>query len=90
MAQWQRNLFFVFFMLAGIVVGTLVANLTAGVSGLSWLAYGQSVGISADSPMVIDLAVARLAFGFEMSITVAHIICIITAFLIYRAIIGRR
>lgn len=90
MPKWQRNLFFVFFMLAGVIVGALIAGLSQGVPGLDWLAYGEQIGISADAPMVVDLAVAKVAFGLEMGINVAQIICIIAAFFIYRAFIGRR
>ena len=40
-------------ILAGIVLGGFVGSLTAGVSGLDWLNYGQSFGL--ESPVVLSL-----------------------------------
>ena len=57
------NLLLLFFLLAGIIVGSLLASLTAGIPWLSWLSYGKSVGISTQSPLYLDFSVLQLAFG---------------------------
>ena len=69
-------------MLAGIVVGGFIGNLASGTSGLNWLAYGQSFGL--DSPIVLNLGILVITFGLTIKITIASIIGMIIAGLIYR------
>ena len=66
----KRNLLLIFFILAGIVLGGMLANLCANIPFLSWLAYSSSIGFNADSPFVLDLSVIKLTFGFSMGISV--------------------
>ena len=84
--KWKYNLVLLFMLLAGVVVGSLIASVTAGVPFLSWLSYGTSVGISTGEPMLLDLAVLRIAFGFQFQINVAQIICIILSICIYKGL----
>ena len=79
----KRTVAFLFFLLAGVVFGTVIANLCAGVPFLSWLAYNLSVGIDTGSPMVLDLIVFKLAFGFTLNVNAAQIICVIIALMVY-------
>ena len=65
----------VLLMLAGVVLGGFIAK-------LSWLAYGNSFGLS--SPLMLDLGVLTLQFGLTIRFTIAGIIGIILAFFIYR------
>ncbi len=81
--NFKKTVAFLFFLLAGIVLGTALARLCAQVSFLSWLAYPMSVGLATDSPMVLDLIVFKLAFGFTMEVNPAQIICVIIALIIY-------
>ncbi len=69
-------------MLAGIVVGGFIGNLTEGVSGLNWLNYGQSFGL--DNPLVLNLGILVITFGLTIKITIASIIGMIIAGLVYR------
>uniref|UniRef100_UPI003FF103F4 DUF4321 domain-containing protein n=1 Tax=Roseburia sp. TaxID=2049040 RepID=UPI003FF103F4 len=71
-------------LLAGIVLGGFIGTLTAGVPFLSWLNYGQSFGLT--SPVVLDLGVLVLTFGLTIRITIASIIGVLLAILIYRLI----
>lgn len=80
----QRTLVFLFFLLAGIIVGALLASVCANVPFLSWLAYSKTVGISTSNPLLLDLSMLRLAFGFEVGINVAQIITITIALLVYK------
>ena len=80
----KKDFMFLFYLLAGIIAGSIIANLCAGAGGLSWLAYGQTIGFSPNAPAVIDLAIFKVTFGFSMSLTVAHIITISLALLLYR------
>ena len=85
----KRTLILIFFIVAGIIIGALIASAAEQVPWLSWLAFGKSVGIDTAAPMVIDFSVLRIAFGFTLGINVAQIFCITGAILIYRAVIGK-
>ena len=71
-------------ILAGIVLGSFLAVLTAGVPWLSWLSFGQTFGVQ--NPIVLDLGVIVLTFGLTIKITIASIIGIIIAAVIYHFI----
>ena len=49
----------ILFILAGLVIGGLIGQLTSGVDFLWWLSYGQEFGLSANSPLVLDLGIAN-------------------------------
>ena len=82
--RMKRDFFFLFYLIAGIISGSIIANLCSNTGVLSRLAYGQTIGFSPNSPAIIDLAIFTLTFGFSMSLTVAHIITISIAMMIYR------
>ena len=67
-------------ILAGIVIGGFIGNLLP----VAWLNYGQSFGLS--SPIILDLGILCITFGLSIKITVASIIGIILAIIIYRFI----
>lgn len=69
-------------ILSGIVIGGFIAELTKGVSFLSWLGYGQKFGLS--SPIVLDLGVMVLTFGLRVKISIASILGIVIALIIYK------
>lgn len=71
-------------LLSGIVLGGFIGNLTAGIPGLSWLNYGQSFGLT--NPIVLDLGIMVLTFGLSIKITIASIIGVLLAIIIYRLI----
>lgn len=79
----KKTIAFLFFLLAGIVLGTALGRLCEGVSFLSWLAYNMSVGIDTGSPVVLDLIVLKIAFGLTLSVNVAQIITVIISLVIY-------
>ena len=69
-------------VLAGIVLGGFIGELTSNVSFLSWLSYGQSFGLA--DRLVLNLGILVLTFGLKIKITIAGIIGILIAILIYR------
>lgn len=71
-------------MLAGIVLGGFIGTLTENVAGLNWLNYGQSFGL--DSPIVLNLGIIIITFGLSIKITIASILGMILAAIIYRFI----
>lgn len=69
-------------LLTGIVLGGFVGELTDGIAGLSWLNFGQAFGLS--EPLVLNLGILVITFGFSIRITMASIIGVIIAILTYR------
>ena len=82
----KRNLAFLFFLLAGVILGLLLASAAEGIPFLSWLAFGRTVGLSTANPLVFDFAILKVAFGFEIGFNVAQIITVTLALLVYKSI----
>ncbi len=68
-------------LLSGIVLGGFIGEAAQGISGLSWLNFGQSFGL--DSPLTINLGVIIVTFGLTIRITMASIIGVVLALVIY-------
>lgn len=68
--------------LAGIVLGGFIGDYLGNVPPLKWLAYGKSFGLS--SPFELDLSIIVLQFGLTIRFTVAGILGMGIATLIYR------
>jgi hypothetical protein len=69
-------------MLAGLVIGGLLGELSQNIDWLWWLGYGQEFGLT--SPLVLDLNVIKLTFSFTVKISIASIIGMVIAIFIYR------
>ncbi|MGN0690457.1 MAG: DUF4321 domain-containing protein [Oscillospiraceae bacterium] len=79
----KKTLAFLFFLLAGILVGSAVAYFTKDIFFLSWLSYGINFGIPSST---LDLYVFRLTAGVELDVNIAHVIFIILSILAYTKI----
>lgn len=71
-------------LLAGIVLGGFMGQLAEGISWLNWLNFGQSFGL--DLPLVINFGILVITFGLTIKITMASIIGVAVALIIYRYI----
>ena len=71
-----------FLVLVGAVLGRLIGSFAANIPALKWLNYGDSFGIT--NPLVVDLGVFSLTFAFTIHFTIASILSIVIAFIIYR------
>lgn len=69
-------------ILAGVVLGGFIGQLAAKVPFLSWLNYGQTFGLS--QPLILDLGILVLTFALTIKITIAGILGIVLAIIIYR------
>lgn len=69
-------------LLSGIVLGSFLGDLAAEIPWLSWLSFGQSFGLN--DPIVLNLGVLIITFGLSIRITMASIIGVALALLIYR------
>ncbi len=70
------------FVLTGIVLGGFIGMLAEGVPALSWLGYGQAFGL--EEPVILNLGILVLTFGLSIKITIASIIGVVLAIIIYR------
>jgi len=83
-SKYKNGWLLLLFILIGIVLGGLIAEVSSGVKALSWLSYGQNFGL--DSPMILNLGVLIVTFGLQIKITIASIIGVIAAIIIYKFI----
>lgn len=67
-------------VLVGFVIGRFIGTYFDG----TFLNYGQSFGLS--SPVILDLGFVVLTFGLTIQITIASVIGVIIALLIYKFI----
>lgn len=70
----------VLLIMAGIVIGGFIGSLFPS----TWLNYGQSFGLT--QPLVLDLGILSVTFGLSIRLTIAGIIGIALAIIIYRLI----
>lgn len=83
----SRNIFMlVVLLIGGILVGALISSAAHDVHYLSWLAYSLNFGVDTSKPVLIDLSVVKFSLGAEIHISVAQIICLFLAALLYRRI----
>ena len=69
-------------LLAGIVLGGFIAELTKTVSALNWLSFGNEFGLK--EPVVLDLGVIVVTFALKIKITIASLIGVVLAIIIYK------
>lgn len=82
----KKNFWLNFFLIcAGVVVGSMLAEMTVGVPFLSWLSYGLDFGT--ESPLILDLNVLRLTVGLSVKITISTIICVALSLILGRMIV---
>jgi hypothetical protein len=75
------------FILIGVVVGGLIADVTAGVPALSWLSYGRTFGINnSGNPLILDLGILVITFALQIRLTIASILGVIIAIIVYKVI----
>ena len=67
-------------VLVGFVIGRFIGTYFDG----TFLNYGQSFGLS--SPIVLDLGFFIVTFGLTIQITIASVLGVVIALLIYRFI----
>ena len=77
-ARSKNNWALLLLILAGIVIGGFIGDLT----NIAWLNYGRTFGLT--SPIVLDLGVLVITFALTIRITIASIIGVIIAILVYR------
>ena len=74
------NWLLVCLVLIGFVLGTVLAQVFSG----TFLNYGQVFGLT--NPVELDMGFLVLTFGLKFHITIAGIIGVVLAFIVYRFI----
>lgn len=74
------NWVFIVLVLIGFVIGRFIGTYFSG----SFLNYGQTFGLS--NPIVLDLGFIVLTFGLQIHITIASVIGVAIALIVYRFI----
>ncbi len=74
------NWVFVVLVLIGFVIGRFIGTYFSG----SFLNYGHTFGLS--NPLVLYLGVIVLTFGLQIQITIASVIGVAIALIVYRFI----
>ncbi|MBQ4354516.1 MAG: DUF4321 domain-containing protein [Clostridia bacterium] len=81
----RKSFWLTFFLVCvGVVIGEMVAEMTASVPYLSFLSYGLDFGT--ESPISIDLNILRFTFGINIKITISTIIFIVLSLVLGRVI----
>ena len=74
----KNSLILIFLVLAALVIAALVGQLTAGVSFLKWLTWGESVGFDTVN---LNLIIVQISFAFKMQVNVLQVILVSAALL---------
>lgn len=78
--NFKKTIAFIFFLLAGIVLGAFIAYICRDVKFLKWLSWGQKVGIPNTA---IDLLIIKLNFGLTFDVTIAQIFTVPLSLVIF-------
>lgn len=71
--DFKRTFAFIFFILAGVVLGGFISHICEGKAYVDWLSWGQSIGFDSTT---IDLSVLTFTIGMKLKVTVAQIFCV--------------
>ncbi len=77
-------------LLAGIVVGSFLGQLTKDMAALNWLNYGINFAIGdtrSNNIVTLDLGVLAVSFGLRLKITVGSVIGAAAAVIIYKKVL---
>ena len=78
------NWVLVILVLIGFVIGRFIGTYFDG----TFLNYGQSFGLS--SPIELNMGFVILTFGLQFHITIASVIGVIIAFVVYALLINKK
>ena len=78
--QSEKTFAFIFFMLAGIILGAFIAYVCEGKDYVGWLTWGKNVGIES---FAIDLYVIKFNIGLMVHATISQIFTIAAALIVF-------
>ncbi len=72
----KQGLLMFVLILAAVLLGACIGDVTAELGGLEWLAKGYDIGITSFD---LDLKCLTMTFGFEFHICIAQVLLILVA-----------
>lgn len=79
----KSNLVFLLILISGLIIGSFLGSLASkSPYWLSWLNYGKTIGFT--QPFILDLGFLYLQFGFHLNFTIAGIIGMLIAGIVYK------
>lgn len=79
--NFKKTIAFIFFLLAGAILGAFISYVCDGKGFLDWLAWGKSVGVT--NPVTLDLMIVKFTIGFIIDVTIAQIFTIAISIFIF-------
>lgn len=79
MAKLTRIFYFFFWLLLGILVGTMVSGICAKFPALSWLAYSETLTFTP----AFDIVLLKMNLSLSMTLNLAQAIFVAGAMFIY-------
>ena len=76
----KNTLLLIGLIIAAVVLGALLATLTADTDAFNWLSYSKGFSIS---PTEINLVVCKFTFGIDFSMNIAQVLFIIASIFAY-------
>ncbi|MBQ9519147.1 MAG: DUF4321 domain-containing protein [Firmicutes bacterium] len=78
----KTNLTFALTLISGLVIGGFLGDVLGKVPFLQWLNYGKEIGLK--NPFYLDLSFMTFTFGLTLNLTVAGIIGMVIAIILYK------
>ncbi len=84
----SKDIFILLFLiLAAVVIGGFIAQLTLGIPALKWLTYGEAISFNyGNANPLLDLGIFKFNFGFQFNVNILQIVLICIALLVYRKV----
>lgn len=79
MKKSGNTIYFVLLLLTSVIIGTILGKALSKYFPI--LNYGESIGFG---PATLDLSIFSMTFGFSANLTVAGIIGILIAIIVYK------
>ena len=79
----KKTINFLMFLLAGLIMGSVLTRIAADVSFLGWLCWGDAIGFGYPDAVTLDLSIIQLKLGLHSELNVARLICLIAAMAAY-------
>lgn len=78
----KGNIVFFLTLISGLIIGGFIGDVLGRFRYLSWLNYGKEIGLT--SPFFLDLSFMSLTFGLTLKLTLAGIIGMVIAIILYK------
>ena len=80
MDKFKKGFAFIFFMLAGIVLGAFIAYVCEGLPYVGWLSWGKNIGVES---FAMGLYVIKFNVGLMIHATISQIFTVTLALIMF-------